>query len=130
MKISLKYPKNLLNKPILSETILKTNVKVNIIQARVEDSIGEYILEIDNKDKDKFIDEIRKKGVVVEELKDKINLDKEKCIDCGACISLCPVNCLSMEDFELKVEEDKCILCGRCVKACPLNALSIKKYEV
>ncbi len=127
MKISLKYPKNLLNKPILSETILKTNVKVNIIQARVEDSIGEYILEIDDKDKDKFIDEIRKKGVVVEELKDKINLDKEKCIDCGACISLCPVNCLSMEDFELKVEEDKCILCGRCVKACPFNALSIKK---
>jgi len=130
MKISLKYPKNLLNKPILSETILKTNIKVNIIQARVEDSIGEYILEIDDKDKDKFIDEIRKKGVVVEELKDKINLDREKCIDCGACISLCPVNCLSMEDFELKVDDNKCILCGRCVKACPLNALSIKKYKV
>jgi len=68
--------------------------------------------------------------VVVEELKDKINLDREKCIDCGACISLCPVNCLSMEDFELKVDDNKCILCGRCVKACPLNALSIKKYKV
>ncbi|OQX18994.1 MAG: hypothetical protein BWK75_06095 [Candidatus Altiarchaeales archaeon A3] len=127
MKISLKYPRNLLGKPILSNTILKTKLNINIIQAKVEDSVGEYTIEIDDKDKDKFVDAIRKEGVLVEELKDNINLDREKCIDCGACVSLCPVTCLVVKNFEVSVEGDKCILCGKCVKACPFKALSIKK---
>lgn len=127
MKISLKYPRNLLSKPILSKAILKTNIEINIIQAKVEDNVGEYVIEIDGKVRDKFVDAIKKDGVAVEELRDSINLDEEACIDCGACISLCPVDALIMKNFEVKVETDKCILCERCINACPFKALSIKK---
>ncbi len=127
MKISLKYPRNLLTKPILSSTILKTNLNINILQAKVADSVGEYTIEIDGKDKDKFVDAIRREGVIAEELKDTINLEQEKCIDCGACVSLCPVSALVMKNFEVGVENEKCILCGRCINSCPFKALSIKK---
>lgn len=126
MKISLKCPRNLSNKPILSNTILKTKITINILRAMVTDSVGEYTIEIDDKDRDKFIDAIRKEGVIVEELKDSITLEREKCINCGACVSLCPVDALVMKNFEVTVEEEKCILCGRCINACPFNALSIK----
>ncbi len=127
MKISLKYPRNLLTKPVLSNTILKTKININILQAKVADSVGEYTIEIDDKDAAKFVDAIRKEGVMAEELKDNINLEREKCIDCGACVSLCPVGALVMKNFEFGVEEEKCILCGRCINSCPFKALSIKK---
>ncbi len=127
MKIFLKYPRNLLTKPILSSIILKTKLDINILQAKVADSVGEYTIEIDDKDKDKFVDAIRKEGVIAEELKDRINLEREKCIDCGACVSLCPVSALVMKNFEVGVEDEKCILCGRCINSCPFKALSIKK---
>lgn len=127
MKISIKYPKNLLTEPILSNAILKTKAVINILQAKVADNVGEYVIEIDDKYKDKFVETIRKEGVIVEELKECINLDREKCIDCGACISVCPVDCLVMKNFELKVEEEKCILCEKCINTCPFKALSIKK---
>lgn len=127
MKISLKYPRNLLTKPVLSNTILKTKLNINILQAKVADSVGEYTIEIDDKDKDKFVDAIRKEGVIAEELKDSINLEREKCIDCGACVSLCPVGALVMKNFEVVVEDEKCILCRRCINSCPFKALSIKK---
>lgn len=28
----------------------------------------------------------------------KVKVDKDKCIGCGACIDMCPVNALEMED--------------------------------
>lgn len=127
MKISLKYPADLLTKPILSKTILKTKLNINILQAEVTNNISEYVVEVDDKDKDKFLDVVRKEGIIAEELKESINLNREKCIDCGACVSLCPVDALVMKNFEVTVEEEKCVLCGRCINSCPFGALSIKK---
>lgn len=126
MKFSLKYPKELIDKPILSDTILETKTKVNIIKAMVDGRIGEYIVIIEKGKEKKFIESLKKKGLIVEEIKEKMNVNTEKCIDCGACVSICPVSALSMENFELKLDENKCVLCRNCIKTCPFNALSIK----
>jgi ferredoxin len=53
-----------------------------------------------------------------------INIDKNKCIGCGDCVDVCPVEALSIEN-EKAVVNDECIDCGACVNTCPEEAISL-----
>ena len=62
----------------------------------------------------------------------KITVDKEKCIKCGLCARLCPVNNIVMK--RLPIWHDSCEVCMRCLSFCPVNAIFIpgkefKKYH-
>lgn len=52
----------------------------------------------------------------------KINIIK--CINCGACVGVCPVNALILTEKGITFDKDKCINCGACIKICPANAVS------
>ncbi len=52
-----------------------------------------------------------------------------KCIYCGACVGVCPVEALTLKDVRIYVDENKCISCGACVKICPTGAMVIEKKE-
>ncbi|MBR4949337.1 MAG: 4Fe-4S binding protein, partial [Clostridia bacterium] len=51
------------------------------------------------------------------------NNEKINCTGCSACFSVCPVNCIKMEQdeegFLYPVSSDKCINCKMCEKVCP-----------
>jgi len=54
----------------------------------------------------------------------KFKLNKTKCIGCGMCATLCP-----MENIEMTKTpqfKNKCLFCLRCVSYCPQQALSSK----
>lgn len=54
----------------------------------------------------------------------RIKCDKNKCVSCGKCRKVCPMN-VDMTDNSRKRENGtECILCFECSKACPKNALS------
>ena len=45
-----------------------------------------------------------------------VNIDKDTCIGCGACVGGCPVGALSLDDEGKSVcDEGTCIDCGSCV---------------
>jgi len=46
-----------------------------------------------------------------------------RCAYCGACVSVCPVNALDLQETRLVVSED-CIECNLCLPACPVGALA------
>lgn len=52
----------------------------------------------------------------------RLEIVAEKCVGCGACLSSCPVNALSMEDRKAVVSH-ACNLCGMCVNSCPVDAI-------
>ena len=52
--------------------------------------------------------------------------NKDKCTGCFACVNICPVKCISMQEDEYGelhpiVDEHKCKHCNACVKSCPNN---------
>lgn len=53
-----------------------------------------------------------------------VKIDKDTCIGCGACVDVCPVNALSMEDGKAVCDESACIDCGACIATCPVQAIS------
>lgn len=46
----------------------------------------------------------------------------DKCIACGSCASVCPVECISEGDIYV-IDEDACIDCGSCQAECPTEAI-------
>jgi NAD-dependent dihydropyrimidine dehydrogenase PreA subunit len=53
-----------------------------------------------------------------------IDISDEKCVGCGICVCLCPVDeCLTGFN-EIKVAQT-CIDCFKCVHGCPVNAISV-----
>lgn len=58
-----------------------------------------------------------------------IEILKEKCTGCSACIKDCPAGAIKLEDGRAAWLR-KCIQCGHCVAVCPQNAVSIPSYEM
>ena len=52
-----------------------------------------------------------------------VTVDKSKCTGCGACIDVCPVNAIKIEDGKAIIS-DECIDCGACISQCPVEAIS------
>ncbi len=53
----------------------------------------------------------------------RITCDKSKCISCGKCKKVCPMNVDMTDNNRNRKNGTECILCMECVKACPKDAL-------
>ena len=55
-----------------------------------------------------------------------IRIDEEKCINCYACIVICPVKyCMNGSGDKLLINHDICIGCGNCINACTHKARTL-----
>ena len=55
----------------------------------------------------------------------RIRVEKEKCIGCGKCEKVCPMNVEVPHNSQRKKCATECILCMKCVEECPQNALKL-----
>ena len=53
----------------------------------------------------------------------RIRCDKDKCISCGACKRVCPMDVDVTDNARSRKNGTECILCMECVKRCPKGAL-------
>ncbi len=53
----------------------------------------------------------------------KVRCDKEKCVGCGKCKRVCPMDVDVTDNSAKRKNATECIMCMECVKACPKKAL-------
>lgn len=60
-------------------------------------------------------------------------INEDKCVACGKCTKVCPMEAINVENSteknskakSAKLDENICLGCGVCVKNCPTNAISL-----
>jgi len=55
----------------------------------------------------------------------RVKVDREKCVSCGKCKRVCPMNVDVTDNSFARKNGTECILCMECVDACPKNALKL-----
>ncbi len=124
MRLLLRFDSRTVKQPVLSRATLKTGALINILRASVGARRGEILIEVED-EKAKEVEKVfEEHGVEVIELVEAIAKDEEKCVHCGACISICPTEALKFNgEKKVTIEVEKCIHCGACVRVCPTEAL-------
>jgi Dissimilatory sulfite reductase (desulfoviridin), alpha and beta subunits len=130
MKLKINFPDERVKSPVLSEIILKTGILVSIVSSHIDSTGGEMILEVIDKNYETIKEEFESRGITIKLLNSLICRDQEECVDCGACISVCPSRVFSFDkDWSLVTDTQKCIRCGLCIGMCPHQALSIENSK-
>jgi ferredoxin-type protein NapH len=53
-----------------------------------------------------------------------VRIDKDLCVSCGLCASVCPVFAMDKQAIEKGRPKMACSKCGACIERCPKNAIS------
>lgn len=60
----------------------------------------------------------------------KIEVDEEKCIGCGECVDICPVDVYELKDEKsVPVNAEECIGCESCIEVCEQEAITVKEID-
>ncbi|MDD3819044.1 MAG: NIL domain-containing protein [Actinomycetota bacterium] len=129
-KLVLSFPENIVTKPITYRLVKEFNLEFNILRAEITPNMeGKMLIELkgDKAQIDEAIKYLNQTGVTVQEAVKDIITDKNRCVDCGLCTSICITQALVLDDrsHKLKFNKDKCILCELCLDCCPVSAIKV-----
>jgi len=111
--------------PVIARVVKETGVLINVEKANIDSMAGEVLIDVPDSSADQVRQHLEELGVSVHVMETGIARNEEECIDCGACISICPQEVFSFdEEWQLQVRSERCVLCGKCIQACPHGALS------
>lgn len=53
-----------------------------------------------------------------------IEIDKEECDFCGACVAVCLVDCIELFEKNIEINFKECTECKLCIYVCPIEVIS------
>ena len=128
-RVVLDFPPSQLQTPITYILAKEYDVASNILRAEIApEESGKLVLEMDGlpENLEKAIQRIKDSGIEVTEIARKVTFDMDKCIHCGACISVCLAGALKLDsEYHLQFIEPKCTVCEMCVTSCPVDVVTI-----
>lgn len=126
MKAWLNFSPNIVNKAVISDLIKNYDVTFNILKANITPKGGKMLIELSGTQRDEGIAFLEESGIHLDPVINVVKKDDDKCVDCGECVSLCPVKAISIEeDWTVEVDDKQCIGCSFCTKSCPMKAINV-----
>ena len=129
-KVVLRFPRPLVDQPIIYRLVKDYNLMFNILKASItpkEEGVLALELSGEQDDYKKGIKYLAKVGVDIRPLSKDVYRNEERCTHCGACITICPTSAFTLDTSTRRVNflQDKCIACGLCIKACPPRVMEM-----
>jgi ferredoxin len=129
-RIVLRFPRRLVDRPIVSRLVKDFDLDFNILKASVTpDEEGLMVMELSGKqdDYDNGIRYLAEAGVKIQSLSQDVTRNEERCTHCGACITICPTGAFELDPVSRRVtfDNEKCLACELCIKACPPRAMEL-----
>ncbi len=126
----LRFPPDIVDKPIITNLVRNYNLTFNILKAQIfPRKEGLMILELrgNKNDYDRGLEYLKRVGVRVEPIGQSIRRDDDICFQCGACTAVCPTGALHIVRPEMEVvfDSERCSGCEWCVKVCPAHAMMV-----
>ena len=57
-----------------------------------------------------------------------VTVDTEKCIGCGECVDVCPVEVYELQEGKsTPVNDEECLGCESCVEVCESDAITVQE---
>ncbi len=129
-KFLLGFSPDIVNEPIVYRLVKDYDLKINILRAEVRELGGRLLMEVEGKaanikEAARYLNEAK---VDVKELVTYVEKNEDRCTHCGMCISICPVEALTMDKpaWKVRYDSEKCIACGMCIDACPPGAMKFR----
>ncbi len=128
-RIVLDFPPQVVQTPLTYILAKEYDVASNILRAEIApEESGKLVMEMDGLPDmvEKALGRIKEMGINVTEIARKVTFNMDKCIHCGACVSVCLAGALKLDkDYHLQFIEPKCTVCEMCVSACPVDVVEI-----
>ncbi|MHB8997869.1 MAG: NIL domain-containing protein [Armatimonadota bacterium] len=129
-RIVLHFPQQLLDEPIISQTVRTYDLDFNILRASITpNNEGLMVLGLTGEDKkvEAAIKNLKQRGVIVRPLNKGVVRNEQRCTECGACVTICPTKALTidLETRHVSFDADHCIACELCVPVCPPRAMEL-----
>ena len=129
-KLVLSFPEKIVTRPITYKLVKEFDLEFSILRAEITPDVeGKMLIELMGNDDQigKAIEYLENAGVTIQEADKDIIIDKDSCIDCGECTSVCITQALSLDNKTGKLifDKDKCILCELCLDCCPVRAIRV-----
>jgi ferredoxin len=130
-RLVLTFPEKIVTKPITYRLVKDYDLAFNILRAEITADIeGKILIEIKGSKEqlEEGIAYLQSEGISIRDASRDIIIDKENCVNCGVCPSLCMTGAMEMDkaSFELIFDKNKCILCGFCENSCPVAAIQLR----
>jgi len=130
-RIVLHFPPTATGQPVVYRLSRDYGLVFNILRASINPAEeGLMVIELTGEESNyrRAADYLREMGIRVQPLVQDIWKNDERCVDCGACVAICPTDALVLERPSMKVvfNPDECVVCGECVPTCPVKAMELQ----
>lgn len=129
-RLHLTFPPGQATKPITYHLVKDYDLVPNVFGAFIEPGQqGRMLLEVTGRKEsiEAAVAFLGREGISVTPAAADINLDAEKCVECGMCTAVCRPGALTLAPgtAELVFDKDKCVYCEACVVCCPRRAIAL-----
>ena len=128
-KMLLRFPSTQTKNTITYDLIKKFDLHLNILKAEINHKLeGVLVYDIDGNSVKiaESLEYLKDCGVHAELVSNTIDVDRDTCVHCGLCTSVCPSRALTLdrEQWALLYNENKCVGCNRCIPSCPTRSIT------
>lgn len=129
-RITLIFSPESYDMPITYHLVKDFDLRINILRAEITPGEeGHLLLDVQGSEEnlENALRFLRNENIQVQSADKQIVVNKEACVNCGACTAVCFSQAMVMnrDTWEVEFHSEKCIVCGLCIDACPV--LCIRK---